>query len=207
MTAIRRTAVRATFRSTVRTALTAASGLALALAFAAPASAHAGLVGTDPEDGAALDTAPAAVTATFSENLDGPSTEIAVTGPDGAVIEAGDPVFEGDTFTQPMLYGEPGEYTVAYRVISEDGHRIDGAVSFTVSEVPDELSLNPVETETSAAETTAASEPAETGSTSEAAAEEDSGNNAAVIAGALLVLLAVAIGVAVLVNRRRKSAA
>jgi len=198
------TAIR---RNTLRTMLTAASGLALALAFAAPASAHAGLVGTDPEDGAVLDIAPASVSATFSENLDGPSTEIAVTGPDGAVIEAGDPVFEGDTFTQPMLYGEPGEYTVAYRVISEDGHRIDGAVSFTVAEVPDELSLNPVETETSAAaETTAESEPAETGSTSEAAAEEDSGNNAAVIAGALLVLLAVAIGVAVLLNRRRKTA-
>ncbi|MEU6250122.1 copper resistance CopC family protein [Glycomyces sp. NPDC047010] len=199
----------AVHRSALRAALTAASGLALALAFAAPASAHAGLVGTDPEDGAELDTAPASVTATFSENLDGPSTEIAVTGPDGAVIEAGDPVFDGDTFTQPMLYGEPGEYTVAYRVISEDGHRIDGAVSFTVAEVPNELSLNPVETETSVAETTAAeSEPAETESTSEvAAAEEDSGNNAAVIAGALLVLLAVAIGVAVLVNRRRKASA
>ncbi|MEU5870300.1 copper resistance CopC family protein [Glycomyces sp. NPDC047369] len=196
-------------RNTLRTMLTAASGLALALAFAAPASAHAGLVGTDPEDGAALDTAPASVSATFSENLDGPSTEIAVTGPDGAVIDAGDPVFEGDTFTQPMLYAEPGEYTVAYRVISEDGHRIDGAVSFTVAEIPNELSLNPVETETSAAETTAAeSAPAETESTSEAAAaEEDSGNNAAVVAGALLVLLAVAIAVAVLVNRRRKAAA
>lgn len=198
------TAIR---RNTLRTMLTAASGLALALAFAAPAYAHAGLVGTDPEDGAVLDTAPASVSATFSENLDGPSTEIAVTGPDGAVIDAGDPVFEGDTFTQPMLYAEPGEYTVAYRVISEDGHRIDGAVSFTVAEIPNELSLNPVETETStAAETTAASAPAETESTSEAAAEEDSGNNAAIIAGALLVLLAVAIGVAVLLNRRRKAA-
>jgi methionine-rich copper-binding protein CopC len=186
--------------------LAAAFGAALALSFSTPASAHAGITGSDPEDGAAVEVAPASVSATFSENLDGPSTEIAVTGPDGAVIEAGEPVYEGDTFTQSMIYSEPGQYVVAYRVISEDGHRIDGSITFTVAEIPAELLDAPAEAATSAEAAPSEPEPTTAAETETSTSAADSGSGAAVIAGVLLAVLVIAVGIAVLVRARRRRA-
>jgi copper resistance protein C len=185
----------------------AASGLALALAFAAPASAHAGMTSSDPEDGATIATAPASVSATFSELLDGPSTEIAVSGPDGEVIDAGEPTYDGDTFTQPMLYTEPGQYIVAFRVISEDGHRIDGSITFTVEEIPAELLNAPIEDETSAEAEPTETAAAETSAEESAEAQESESGGATVIAVVLIAALVVAVGAAVLVRtvRRRKT--
>jgi methionine-rich copper-binding protein CopC len=180
--------------------LAAAGGGALAIGLAAPASAHAALTGTDPEDGAVLAEAPAAVSATFSENLDGPSTEIAVTDPTGAVVDVADPAFDGDTFTQPMQYTAPGTYTVAFRVISEDGHRVDDAVSFTVESIPEGLyapGSEPTEAATGEATTSAAeTTEAPTEETAAAADESEDSNTGAALAAILLgVLVIVGIGV------------
>ncbi len=185
----------------VALALAAAAGLAIALATAAPASAHAALTGTDPEDGAVLAEAPAEVSATFSEALDGPSTEIAVTDPTGAVVDVADPVFDGDTFTQPMLYTEPGTYTVAFRVISEDGHRIDDALEFTVESIPEGLYAPGAAPQETAGATTEAQSPpaAETSEEPAATAEEDS-NAGAALAAILLGLLVIVVGGVVLVK-------
>jgi methionine-rich copper-binding protein CopC len=184
-------------------ALAALAGGAMSLGLAAPAAAHAALTGTDPEDGAVLAEAPAEVSATFSENLDGPSTEIAVTDPAGAVVDVADPVYDGDTFTQPMLYTTPGTYTVAFRVISEDGHRIDDSLEFTVESIPEGLYAPGSEPTTdateSAAATTAAPEQSSEEATTAAAAEEDS-NTGAALAAILLGLLIVVVGGVVLVK-------
>ncbi|WP_051703781.1 copper resistance CopC family protein [Glycomyces sp. NRRL B-16210] len=184
--------------------IAAAGGGLLAIASAAPASAHAGVVGTDPENGATLAEAPAAVTVTFSEILDGPSTEIAVTDPSGAVVAVEDASFDGDTFTQPMLYTEPGEYTVAFRLISEDGHRVDDALTFTVEAIPEDLAAAGAEAPETEAETAdeATSEAEAPESTEEAtteAAEEDS-NTFAALAAILLGVLVVVVGGVVLVK-------
>ena len=204
--------LQGSLRNLRRLVVAAGAGTALALSAAVPASAHAAMVSSDPEDGATLDSAPASVSATFSEILDGPSTEIAVTGPGNEAIDAGDVEFDGDTFTQPMLYTTPGEYTVAFRVISEDGHRVDGSISFTVEAIPDELLLaSDVEGEDE--ETSDAAEPAEEPSAelsteaADAAESEDSGSGvliASVLVGALIVVVA---GVVVfkLVKRRKES--
>jgi methionine-rich copper-binding protein CopC len=199
----RRTA-RPKGRRALGTALAALAGAGLALAASAPAAAHAALTGTDPEDGSTVATAPAEVTATFSEILDGDSTEIAVTGPDGAVVDAGPASFDGDTFTQPMRYTGPGDYTVAYRVISEDGHRVDGALTFTVTAVPDEL-LDPAAAATTEADAPA-TEPADDESTSDAAAADGDSNTGAVLAavllGVLVLVVGAVVGVRVLARRR-----
>lgn len=188
--------------------LAAFCGTVLALASAAPASAHAAVVGTDPEDGATLDTAPASVSATFSEILDGPSTTIAVTGPDGEVVEVEAAEYDGDTFTQPMRYTVPGEYTLAYRVISEDGHRIDGSVTFTVAQIPTEL-LDPATAPTTEADTeatdAATTEAESSEATTTAAAAEDD-NTGATIAVVLLCALVVVAGAVLLVRAMRKRA-
>ncbi|GAA1660717.1 hypothetical protein GCM10009830_02250 [Glycomyces endophyticus] len=192
--------------------LAAAVGGAVALGTASPASAHAALTGTDPEDGATLAEAPAEVSATFSEHLDGPSTEIAVTDPAGAVLDVADPVYEGDTFTQPMLYTTPGTYTVAFRVISEDGHRVDDSLEFTVESIPEGLYAPGAEptaaaTEESAAATTAA--PRESAEATSAAAAEEDSNTGAALAAILLGLLVIVVGGVVLVKtvgRKKKDA-
>lgn len=183
--------------------IAAAGGGLLAIASAAPASAHAGIVGTDPENGATLAEAPAAVSVTFSEILDAPSTEIAVTDPSGAVVAVEDAVFDGDTFTQPMLYTEPGEYTVAFRLISEDGHRVDDALTFTVEAVPEDLAAGGAEAPESDAETedaaTSEAEATEAAETTAEAAEADS-NTFAALAAILLGVLVVVVGGVVLVK-------
>lgn len=184
--------------------LAAAAGGALAIGLAAPASAHAALTGTDPEDGAVLAEAPAAVSATFSEALDGPSTVIAVTDGTGATVEVPDPDFDGDTFTQPMLYTAPGTYTVAFRVISEDGHRVDGALSFTVESIPEDLyapgSAPTGEASSDAATSAAPSTEEASGPAATDAAEEEDSNAGAALAAILLGLLVVVGGGVILVK-------
>ncbi len=193
--------------------MAAACGAALALTAASPASAHAGVVGTDPEDGANLDVAPESISVTFSERLDGPSTEIAVTGPEGEEVELEAAAFDGDTFTQPMRYTVAGQYTVAFRVISEDGHRVDDSFTFTVGEIPVGLFADgagetepedddpqpdpPAEADGETPVAIDAEEPAE------GASESDTGT---VLATVLLVALVVALGAVLLVKllgRRR----
>ena len=195
---------RQTLRRTAGLALAAAGGGLLALGLAAPASAHAALTGTDPEDGATLAEAPAEVTATFSEILDEASTEIAVTDPSGAVIDVVDPSYDGDTFIQPMLYTTPGEYTLAFRVISEDGHRVDDAIEFTVESIPEGLyapGSEPTAEATTGAETTdAPTTAAESSESTEAAADEEDSNTGAALAAILLGLLVVVVGGVVLVK-------
>ncbi|SDD84475.1 hypothetical protein SAMN05216270_10890 [Glycomyces harbinensis] len=182
--------------------LAAAGGGALALGLAAPASAHAALTGTDPEDGAVLPEAPASVSATFSENLDGPSTEIAVTDPAGAVVDVPDPTFDGDTFTQAMLYTEPGTYTVAFRVISEDGHRVDDKLEFTVEAIPEGLYATGSEptAEASSDAATSAAPSAASESPATGAAESEDSNTGATLAAILLGLLVVVGGGVILVK-------
>jgi methionine-rich copper-binding protein CopC len=183
-------------------------GAVLALALASSASAHAALTASDPVDGASFDAAPAEVSATFSEILDGPSTEIAVTDPAGAVLDLDPAEFDGDTFVQPMRYTAPGEYTLAYRVISEDGHRVEGVIAFTVAEISDDLLMPGLEPETEDEdETTGEASPEPAPTATEAAAEDDENNPGAALAAILLGALAlVIVGVVFvkLVGRRSK---
>lgn len=186
--------------------LAAACGAFLAAAHATAVHAHAALTATDPEDGSTVDIAPESVSATFSEILDGPSTEIAVTDPSGETIDVPAAAFEDDTFTQPMRYTEPGEYTVAYRVISEDGHRVDGAVAFTVESIPEELLA-----EGAAPEETGAPDGAETTgeaeATTDAAADDEESSTGASLAMVLLGVLVIVVGGVVMVkllNRKSK---
>ena len=98
---------------------------------AAPARADAALVSSDPAPGAVLTTVPEAVTFTFNEALQGRFTTVTVNGGAVAVPAAST---TGATVSQPLPATlAPGGYTVAYRVVSADGHPISGQVSFTVS--------------------------------------------------------------------------
>ena len=112
------------------------AGLLLAVLLApAPASAHADLVESDPPDGAVLTGTPATVTLTFTESVTDPAY-VVVTGPGGKQAAEGPAPQSGNSVTQrldPQAVPEPaGAWTVAYRVVSVDGHAITGEIDFTV---------------------------------------------------------------------------
>lgn len=107
--------------------------LAVLLGSAAPAAAHNQLTGSDPEDGARLEQGPQQVRLTFLASADPDGAELAVTGPDGAPAVAGEPEFDGTDVTIPVRAGLAGEYEVAYRVLSNDGHWAEGSITFTVT--------------------------------------------------------------------------
>lgn len=148
------TGVRTTTRSTTRTATarTAAPGLlgrritgllgvlgavlALLLAGAGPASAHAALQSTDPAQNAVLPVAPQTVTLTFSEAVSLSSDSVRVLDPAGRAVDSGSPAHaDGKDNTARVGLGTGlanGTYTIAWRAVSEDSHPIGGAFTFSI---------------------------------------------------------------------------
>jgi len=98
-----------------------------------PASAHATLTGSDPKDGATVQRLPDQVELEFSEEIGSPAF-VEVKADDGTNVGSGDPEVLGATVTQPLASDGPaGTYTVAYRVVSADGHPISGELTFDVT--------------------------------------------------------------------------
>src|SRR3954452_4391205 len=110
-----------------RRALAAAAGLLLGLfgvlLAAAPASAHAALVASDPGNGTIVPDAPNKVTLTFTESVQLVTGKVQVLGPDGSRADQAEPTVDGGTLTIPLRAGGGrGTYLVSYRVISADSH-------------------------------------------------------------------------------------
>ena len=115
--------------------------LAAVLLVVIPASGavgHASLVSTNPEDGASLELAPEEVVLTFSEELLSDLVEI-------SVLDAQDnPVVVTEVPQTPPPGTDvkvpwpadlpPSEYSVAFRVVSADGHPVTGRISFSFAQ-------------------------------------------------------------------------
>lgn len=118
--------------------LGAAAGLlvalvALLLAPATPASAHAVLVSSSPAASAVVPSGPAEVALTFSEGVRKVPGKIRVIAPDGSRADRGEPTFSGAVVTIPVdPSGARGTYLVSYRVISADSHPVSGAFTYSV---------------------------------------------------------------------------
>lgn len=98
------------------------------------ASAHSSVVGSVPEAGAQLEAGPARASVTFNEDLQVSYPSMTVTGPDGNLWSKGEPTVDGRTITIALGdLGPVGEYKIAYRVTSADGHPVSGKVSFTLT--------------------------------------------------------------------------
>ena len=112
------------------------------------AYAHTSLVSSVPVSGAVLNEVPAEVRIRFNEDLllvdDKNPNRIEVINGVGQVV-SGMSVVEGpEVFTALDLSFEPsGEYLVKYRVVSADGHPVEGEYQFTVA-APEVISA-PVE--------------------------------------------------------------
>ncbi|WP_091097069.1 copper resistance CopC/CopD family protein [Micromonospora citrea] len=120
------------------TRLTVAAGLlvavvALLIAPAGPARAHAVLVSSSPVASAVVPSGPAEVVLTFSESVRKVPGKIRVIAPDGSRADRGEPSFSGGVVTiQVDPAGGRGTYLVSYRVISADSHPVSGAFTYSV---------------------------------------------------------------------------
>ncbi|GGV72745.1 transport integral membrane protein [Streptomyces massasporeus] len=126
--------------------------LVLLLAGAAPASAHAALRDTDPDDGSVVKQAPRHVTLTFTESVGLLDDSFRVFGPDQRRVHT-DEATHADGRSDTARVGLPGKlaqgtYTVAWRVVSADSHPVSGAFSFSVgkpSATTGQIDTGPVE--------------------------------------------------------------
>lgn len=181
---------------------------------APPALAHDGLIDTEPSKGAKLSQSLKSATLTFSGELNSLGTEIRMTNEKGTATDAVASV-EADTLT--VDFGEKlpdGEYTLAWRVVSSDGHPIEGtlangeALKFVVAAGANE-SASPSGDPTASASASsppAASTPAgPTPSTQAAQAPtEQTENDTAVPAGVWILAVVVLAAISLVIIRIRR---
>ncbi|MEO9325597.1 copper resistance protein CopC [Nocardioides sp. C4-1] len=129
-----------TTRSTTRGTVRWAAGLLLAALVAvltvtgaaAPASAHATLVSTDPAEGSVLPETPDVVTFTFDEGVSLPPDAVQVFDAAGEPVEAGSTSRDKVITTDLPDSLDDGSYVVVWRAISADGHPIAGSLTFAI---------------------------------------------------------------------------
>ncbi|MFE2145071.1 copper resistance protein CopC [Streptomyces sp. NPDC059456] len=120
-----------------RFALVLAALLAALFTAAGPATAHAALTASDPQDGAVVATAPAQVTLSFSEQVAMGDDSIRVMDPQGRRVDTGElrDMCSGTTirYGTALHSGLPdGTYTVAWQAVSADSHPVSGAFTFSI---------------------------------------------------------------------------
>ncbi|WP_350270334.1 copper resistance CopC family protein [Brevibacterium sp. CBA3109] len=100
----------------------------------APASAHDQLVSSTPEDGSKLDQQPEWIEMTFSGDIQEVGSEVKVV-TDGTDVSAGELTVDGKKLSSALPENlKPGDYTVTWRVVSQDGHPISGDFDFTIAD-------------------------------------------------------------------------
>ncbi len=156
-----------------------------------PAGAHAELESSDPKDGATLASAPAAMTFVFGEEILAEGNAVTLTDVAAdARLEVGPVEVEGDTVSVTWPVSSPaGEFRAAYRVVSADGHPIDGTITFTVEQAAGPVEASPTAVSASPA-AVSASPSAESARPTPAESDADAG----------LLAWVLGIGVAVLIG-------
>lgn len=134
------------------------------LATALVASAHSALLSMSPAAGSTVTRAPTQVVLTFNEAISASFATVTVTGQDGDPVSSGRPVVSGKTVTQQLADIGSGRYSVAFRVVSEDGHPISDKAHFTVRIPAPETTTarstaTPAATQSASASTTASAPP------------------------------------------------
>ena len=122
--------------TTVPALLAAVLALFLVLGTAGPARAHDELVRTNPESGAALEKAPTTLELTFSGSIQDIGSEVRVTDSHGTDVTRGTLAVQNTKVSQPLREGGDTDetYTVTWRVVSQDGHPIEGTFTYSVGE-------------------------------------------------------------------------
>lgn len=183
--------------------------LALAPAFAPAAYAHDSLTGSDPGEGEAVQTAEG-ITLTFSARPLELSAQVRATDSAGTILFDGEPRIEDNSVIAEFTEAPAaGDVTVQWRVVSSDGHPIEGTTTFTITAEPNAeppagapSSASSVSPSAQATETAAPSQNASAAPTDQAG--EKTALSPAVIATGIIVAIALVVGVVVMVTRRRE---
>lgn len=105
--------------------------LAVAAAMTGRATAHAALIAASPADGAVVTNAPALLTLSFSEPVS--PLILKLIGPDGAIRTLDRFVLKDRTLMiEAPADLSAGTHVLSWRIISEDGHPVGGAVVFSI---------------------------------------------------------------------------
>ncbi|MEU1807473.1 copper resistance CopC family protein [Micromonospora aurantiaca (nom. illeg.)] len=192
------------------TALLAAVLTALLLVPAAPAAAHNSLQEATPARDARLTAAPTQVTLRFLQRLNPSFTTIAVSDAAQRTVPTSAPAVDGTTGT--VTIDEPlanGTYTVAYRVVSRDGHPVQGSYRFTVADpaapAPSAPASTGASTAAGAGGTAASGGPADAGrAVASGTRAGDDGPPVALLAGGAAAGLVLVAGIVLLVARRTR---
>jgi methionine-rich copper-binding protein CopC len=120
--------------------LSAVFALGIALVFSTPAFSHAAIVKSTPQKNSILIELPSEFRIEFNEDLlvigDEDPNVLKVTSPSGIQVSgpsevAGPFIFAPNSSTKVEL----GPYRVVYRIVSADGHVVEGEYSFEVKKV------------------------------------------------------------------------
>ncbi len=176
--------------------LAVAAALAPASVVTPAAWAHDSLTGSDPGEGEKVASAEQ-ITLTFSAQPLDLSAQVRATDSAGTVLFDGEPTIDGTSVIAEFDQAPAaGDVTVQWRVVSSDGHPIEGTTTFTVTEEPEAAP-------TTDAAASAAPEPTQSAPTTASAdAEETSALSPTVIAAGIIVAIALVVGAVVLVTRR-----
>ena len=209
-------------------AVTTATVFVLSVTMAPTASAHADLQVSTPEDGESLQIAPEEIRLTFSEELFEELVEISILDADGDLystigVEQTPPPGTDVIFPWPTQ-APPGEYSIAYRVVSADGHPVTGTISFSyAATAPEPSTPEPSTPEPAPSDSTpsaesstpatspAASSPIASAPSSSSATESSTSSSTDSLSGTPLVILGVVLllGViatsAIIVRARRRN--
>jgi methionine-rich copper-binding protein CopC len=179
------------------------TALAVLLLPSAPAWAHNSLAEATPAKNATLKKAPASVKLRFLQKLNAAQASITVTG--DAPVNASAIKVDGATGSVTFDPLPNGVYTVAYDVVSKDGHAVKGSYKFTVAAPAPATSSAAPPSPAAPAPATSAAPASAAPSAPPAALVSDEGSSAnpvwivALVIGALLV-----VGGVVLTVRRRR---
>jgi MYXO-CTERM domain-containing protein len=171
----------------------------LAVLPSGPAWAHNSLTKASPAKNATLDEAPDSVELTFLQKVDPAALTITVTDAQQRAVPTG--AARADGKTGSVEFGEPlgnGVYTVTYRVVSQDGHPVQGSYRFTVADpaASSAPSSPPVASPSATAVSAPAAEPVA------ASAPPDDSGRWMIAAGVALVAVLGVVALAVLRRRR-----
>lgn len=126
--------MRASRQAGFNFAAAGALAIILSVAGATTAFAHSFLVDATPSSKEHLAASPKTIKLRFGGGIEPPYSKITIESPDGKVLGEGNAGVPGKprelTATAPDL--APGKYVVRYRVLSSDGHIVEGNYEFTV---------------------------------------------------------------------------
>ena len=97
--------------------------------------AHAMPEAEDPKVGSTVTVPPQHVAIVFDAPIESVFARLDVIDSRGQSVEEGVPQVNAETrtLTVPLKLLVPGEYTVKWSVVAKDGHRTEGAYTFTVA--------------------------------------------------------------------------